>query len=87
VGGGLFLVPLQAMAQRRAKAEMRGRLAGRVGRAQRPRGHAGAFGALMIGAISAPLQTAFAFVALGSLGAVDLHHLAHAGAAKKPSVS
>ncbi len=70
VGGGLFLVPLQAMAQRRAKAEMRGRLLAASGVLNGLGGTLGPLVLLIIGAVSAPLQTAFIFVALGSLGAV-----------------
>ena len=69
VGGGLFLVPLQAMAQRRAKEEMRGRLLAASGVLNGLGGTLGPLVLLVIGASALPLQAAYGFVALGSLGA------------------
>ena len=69
VGGGLFLVPLQAMAQRRAKEELRGRLLAASGVLNGLGGTLGPLVLLVIGASALPLQAAYGFVALGSVGA------------------
>ena len=67
VSAGLFMVPLQAMAQRRAPAELRGRLLAAGGILNAATATAGQFTLAMIAALSLPIQTAFLAIASISL--------------------
>jgi len=66
ISGGLFLVPLQAMVQRRAKAEMRGRLLAASGVLNGLAGTLGPFVLFGLARMQLPLQGTLWFVALGS---------------------
>jgi acyl-[acyl-carrier-protein]-phospholipid O-acyltransferase/long-chain-fatty-acid--[acyl-carrier-protein] ligase len=69
VSGGLFLVPLQAMTQRRADPERRGRLLAACGIVYGAAATLGPFILFVLARIGLPVSAAFWFVALGSLGA------------------
>lgn len=66
-GGGLFLVPLQAMVQRRADPARRGRLLAASGILNGAAATLGPFILFLLARADAPLQGAFWFVAAGSL--------------------
>jgi acyl-[acyl-carrier-protein]-phospholipid O-acyltransferase/long-chain-fatty-acid--[acyl-carrier-protein] ligase len=67
LSGGMFVVPLQAMAQRRADPERRGRLLAASGILNGAAGTLGPFVLFLLARADAPLQGAFWFVAGGSL--------------------
>lgn len=67
VSAGLFVVPLQAMAQRRAPEELRGRLLAAGGILNAATATAGQFVLAVIAALALPIQTAFLTIALVSL--------------------
>jgi len=67
VSAGLFVVPLQAMAQRRAPAELRGRLLAAGGILNAATATAGQFVLAAIAALTLPIQTAFLVIAAISL--------------------
>lgn len=73
VSGGLFLVPLQAMIQRRADPERRGRLLAASGILNGAAATLGPFSLYLIARTGLPLQTAFWFVAFGSLVAASFY--------------
>ncbi|WP_339745843.1 MFS transporter [uncultured Maricaulis sp.] len=68
VSAGLFVVPLQAMAQRRAAPEMRGRLLAAGGIMNAATATLGQFTLAFIAMGNLPIQTAFLLIAAGSLG-------------------
>ena len=63
VSAGLFVVPLQAMAQRRAPAELRGRLLAAGGIMNAATATLGQFTLAGIALVGLPLQSAFLFIA------------------------
>jgi len=63
ISAGLFVVPLQAMAQRRAPAEMRGRLLAAGGILNAATATLGQFTLAGIALVGLPLQSAFLFIA------------------------
>ncbi|MEO1038332.1 MAG: MFS transporter [Pseudomonadota bacterium] len=67
VAGGFFVVPLQAMIQRRATPERRGRILAGSGILNGASASLGQFVLAGLALVNAPLQGAFIFVALGSL--------------------
>jgi len=67
LSGGMFVVPLQAMAQRRADPERRGRLLAASGILNGAAATLGPFILFLLARAEAPLQGAFWFVAGGSL--------------------
>jgi MFS-type transporter involved in bile tolerance (Atg22 family) len=67
VSAGLFMVPLQAMAQRRAPAELRGRLLAAGGILNAATATGGQFTLALIAALALPIQTAFLAIAAVSL--------------------
>jgi MFS family permease len=69
ISAGLFVVPLQAMAQHRAPAEYRGRLLAAGGILNAAAATLGQFSLAGIGIFSLPLQSAFLAIALVSAGA------------------
>ncbi len=66
VSGGLFLVPLQAMAQRRADPERRGRLLAAAGILNGAAATIGPFVLFFLARLGLPVEAAFWFVASGS---------------------
>jgi len=66
VSGGLFLVPLLAMAQRRADPERRGRLLAAAGILNGAAATLGPFVLFFLARLSLPVEAAFWFVAFGS---------------------
>ncbi|MHA6288393.1 MFS transporter [Maricaulis sp. CAU 1757] len=70
ISAGLFVVPLQAMAQRRAPVELRGRLLAAGGIMNAATATMGQFTLAFIALAGLPLQTAFLVIAGVSLGAV-----------------
>ena len=69
VFAGLFVVPLQAMAQRRAAPELRGRLLAAGGILNAATATAGQFVLALIAVTGLPIQTAFVSIAVISAGA------------------
>ncbi len=69
VFAGLFVVPLQAMAQRRAAPELRGRLLAAGGILNAATATAGQFVLALIAGTGLPIQTAFVSIAVISAGA------------------
>lgn len=69
VSGGLFLVPLQAMVQRRAAPEIRGRVLAANGILNGLTATIGPFVQFGLVMAGLPLQWVFGFIALGSAGA------------------
>ena len=67
ISAGLFVVPLQAMAQRRAAPEMRGRLLAAGGIMNAATATLGQFTLAFIALGNLPIQTAFLLIAAGSL--------------------
>jgi MFS family permease len=67
VSAGLFVVPLQAMAQRRAPAEIRGRLLAAGGLLNAFTATLGQFTLAAIATVALPMQTAFLYIAGVSL--------------------
>jgi hypothetical protein len=67
ISAGLFVVPLQAMAQRRAAPEMRGRLLAAGGILNAATATLGQFTLAFIALGNLPIQTAFLLIAAGSL--------------------
>ncbi len=67
LSGGMFVVPLQAMTQRRADPERRGRLLAASGILNGAGASLGPFTLFLLARADAPLQGAFWFVAIGSL--------------------
>ncbi len=67
LSGGMFVVPLQAMAQRRADPERRGRLLAASNILNGAAATLGPFILFLLARAEAPLQGAFWFVAIGSL--------------------
>ena len=67
VSAGLFVVPLQAMAQRRAPAELRGRLLAAGGILNAATATGGQFVLAGIAALALPIQTAFLVISAISL--------------------
>ncbi|WP_429912098.1 MFS transporter [Glycocaulis sp.] len=78
MSAGLFMVPLQAMAQRRADPELRGRVLAAGGIMNAASASLGQFTLFVIGLLTLPLQTAFAFIAIvsGLFGMLGLWRLA-----------
>ncbi|MFW6300763.1 MAG: MFS transporter, partial [Oceanicaulis sp.] len=66
VSGGLFLVPLQAMTQRRADPERRGRLLAAASILNGAAATIGPFVLFVLARLGLPVQAAFWFVAAGS---------------------
>ncbi len=66
VSAGLFVVPLQAMAQRRAKPEVRGRILAAGGIMNAATASLGQFTLAAIALLSLPLQAAFGYIAVVS---------------------
>ncbi|MFN3835972.1 MAG: MFS transporter [Glycocaulis sp.] len=64
VSAGLFVVPLQAMAQRRAKPEIRGRILAAGGIMNAATASLGQFSLAVIALMSLPLQAAFGYIAV-----------------------
>ena len=69
IAGGFFVVPLQAMVQRRATPERRGRILAASGILNGASASLGQFVLAGLALMNAPLQGAFVFVAAGSLAA------------------
>ncbi|PWE17326.1 MFS transporter [Marinicauda salina] len=69
VSGGLFLVPLQAMTQRRADPERRGRLLAASGVLNGAAATLGPFVLFVLARTGLPVHAAFVFVSAGSLAA------------------
>lgn len=67
VSGGLFLVPLQAMTQRRADPERRGRLLAAASILNGAAATIGPFVLFLLARLGLPVQAAFWFVSAGSL--------------------
>jgi MFS family permease len=67
LSGGMFVVPLQAMTQRRADPDRRGRLLAASGILNGAAATLGPFTLFLLARAEAPLQGAFWFVAIGSL--------------------
>jgi len=66
VSAGLFVVPLQAMAQRRAKPEVRGRILAAGGIMNAASASLGQFTLFAIALLALPLQAAFGYIAVVS---------------------
>lgn len=66
VSAGLFVVPLQAMAQRRAKPEVRGRILAAGGIMNAATASLGQFTLFAIALLALPLQAAFGYIAVVS---------------------
>jgi len=69
VSAGMFVVPLQAMVQRRAAPELRGRILAAGGVLNGLAASLGQFVLIALALVSAPAQGVFIFIAAGSLGA------------------
>lgn len=78
LSAGLFMVPLQAMAQRRANPELRGRILAAGGIMNAASASLGQFTLFVIGLVALPLQAAFAFIAIisGVFGVLGMWRLA-----------
>lgn len=81
VSAGMFMVPMQAMAQRRAAEELRGRLLAAGGIMNAASASLGQFTLFVIGLFSLPLQAAFGYIAAFSLlfGVIALWRMTRAG--------
>ena len=66
VSAGLFVVPLQAMAQRRARPEVRGRILAAGGIMNAATASLGQFTLFAIALLALPLQAAFGYIAVVS---------------------
>ena len=67
ISAGMFVVPLQAMAQRRAPPEMRGRLLAAGGIMNAATATLGQFSLAFIAVFQLPIQTAFLLISAGSV--------------------
>ena len=85
VSGGLFLVPLQAMIQRRADPERRGRLLAASGILNGAAASLGPFTLFALARLGAPVNAAFWFIAAGSLIAAVFFLGRMTARAKRPS--